>query len=124
MCVSAIKKLIEANLREAKVVDHPALRTLVKGVHNLPHTRKYNRYRLVTCQEALKLTGHIVYQLPESKYSKADKEAIWCLMLICQYASLRVGDMCSERVRIITAKALLWQHLRTQQTQTFVLLST
>ena len=76
MCVSAIKKFLEANLGDAKVVDHPALRTLVKGVHNLPHSRKYNRYRLVTCQEALKLTGHIVYQLPESKYSKADKEAI------------------------------------------------
>ena len=111
MCVAAIKKFIEANLREAKVVDHPALRTLVKGVHNLPHTRKYKRYRLVTCQEAFKLTGHIVYHLPEGKFTPADKETIWCLVLICQYYSLRVGDLCSERVNTVTAKALLWKHV-------------
>ena len=76
MCISAIKKFLEANLGIAHIVDHPALRTLVKGVHNLPHSRKYNRYRLVTCQEALKLTGHIVFHLPDRKYSRADKEAI------------------------------------------------
>ena len=111
MCVAAIKKFLEANLRKAKVLDHPALRTLVKGVHNLPHTRKYKRYRLVSCQEAFKLTGHIVYHLPEGKFTPADKETIWCLVLICQYYSLRVGDLCSERVNTVTAKALLWKHV-------------
>ena len=105
--IRAIRKFFAANLVKSSLFNHPSITTFSQGLDNLPLlSRPHRKLRLTMSKPALVLAGHFIHS--QSNWVEEDKVTAWALLLICYFASARVGNILSCTANEASNKTLLW----------------
>ena len=108
--ISAIKKFFAANLVQSSLFTHPSVTASTQGLNNLPlDSQPHRKVRLTMSKPALELAGHVIYSQPN--WVDEDKATVWTLLLICFYASARVGDLLSYTANEASDRTLTWSRV-------------